>query len=96
MCSAFLISWLGFQNIPGTKVKSSGLWLHSSGILGASPDGLLPDGKGLVEFKCPYSLRNTTVQDGIENDSKFYLKKMKDGSVYLPKNHAYFHQVCEL
>ena len=74
-------------------MQASGLWLHSSGILGASPDGLLPDNKGIVEFKCPYSLRDSTVEHAIDNDPKFYLKKNSEGTVSLSKNHSYYHQV---
>ena len=85
-----------FDFITGRKVKSTGFWLHRTGILGASPDGLLGDGKGIVEFKCPYSIRNISVEEAIEANPKFYLKKNDDGVVFLHKDHAYYHQVCSL
>ena len=74
-------------------MQSSGLWLHSSGILGASPDGLLPDGKGLVEFKCPYSLRDRRIEDAIGTQPRFYIKRKDDGTVYLDPKNTYYHQV---
>ena len=72
---------------------ATGLWLHSSGILGASPDGLLPDGKGLVEFKCPWSSRDCSIEETIVNNKRFYLKRDEEGEIYLQKTHDYYHQV---
>lgn len=33
------------------KVTSTGIWFHTNGILGASPDGLVDEDK-IVEVKC--------------------------------------------
>lgn len=44
-----------YEGETGSTVTKSGLWLHQSGVLGGSPDGLL--GKdSLVEAKCPLDL----------------------------------------
>lgn len=77
----------------GNKVDGTGLWLHSSGILGASPDGLLADGKGLVEFKCPYTLRHVSIKEAVESGKSFYLKRNEQGEIKLDKKHGYYHQV---
>ena len=50
-----------FEEHAGHEVNSTGLWLHSSGILGASPDGFILDQNAVLEVKCPYSARNLTV-----------------------------------
>jgi len=50
-----------FEEHAGHEVNSTGLWLHSSGILGASPDGFIHDQNAVLEVKCPYSARNLTV-----------------------------------
>lgn len=75
-------------------VKPSGLWLHSRGFCGASPDGLVDDTK-VLEVKCPYSARNNDIMDMI--GSKFFLHVNDDGSLGLnmnnPQGHAYYHQV---
>ena len=53
----------------GFHVRETGLWLFPSGNLGASPDGLVYEEEddrealGLVEIKCPYSMRDGTAQE---------------------------------
>ena len=55
---------LAYCQTTGNDVRPTGLWLLPSGNLGASPDGLVYEDEGdlapsgLVEFKCPYSMRN--------------------------------------
>ena len=41
----------------GKTVKETGIWFHSSGILGASPDGIV-DHETAFEAKCPYTESN--------------------------------------
>ena len=57
------------MNLP---VQESGLWLDLCGTLGASPDGLVGKNE-IVEVKCPYTYRNTTVEKAAE--SKDFYKK---------------------
>lgn len=45
-----------FKMATGMDVQESGLWVTGSGILGASPDGLVGT-TALVEVKCPYGAR---------------------------------------
>ena len=50
----------------GYRVMETGLYLFPSGLLGASPDGLIytepndTSPSGVLEIKCPYSMRNAT------------------------------------
>ena len=52
-----------------TIVKPTGIWLYPNGVMGASPDGLVYNSvternpAGILEVKCPYSLRNTVISD---------------------------------
>ena len=71
-------------------VSKTGVWLDDSGILGASPDGLI-GADVLLDVKCPYSLRNETVHEGLKQ-KQFFLMECKD-SLFLRKDHAYWHQV---
>ena len=43
----------------GAAVKETGIWFHSSGILGASPDGII-DEETVLEVKCPYPWPDVT------------------------------------
>ena len=76
------------------KVDASGLVVNPTyPYLGASPDGLVSCsccGEGLLEIKCPYSIREqdpTTVTGG-----NFYLKVV-DGCLQLSKEHNYYYQI---
>ena len=67
--------------------------------LGASPDGIVYDylskpQVGLLEIKCPYSKRNSTLSSIIK-DSSFYIGLANDGKPYLKRNHqlGYFTQI---
>ncbi|XP_065061751.1 uncharacterized protein LOC135688717 [Rhopilema esculentum] len=72
------------------EVVSTGIWLDSSGVLGASPDGLV----GLdhvLEVKCPYTQKDQSLEEALKSKT-FCLQK--EGSLYLlKKDHAYWHQV---
>lgn len=53
----------------GVLLAPGGLWLHDRiGMFAASPDYLLPDGKGLVEVKCPTTNKHFDLVDGEEID----------------------------
>lgn len=72
------------------QVRQTGLWLHPSGVLGASPDGLVGQ-NAVLEVKCPYTQRNSTITEAA-SCSSFCLEK-KDQEYALRKNHHYWHQV---
>lgn len=79
-----------FTKLTMKVVKDCGLWLHKSGVLGASPDGLVDD-NAIIEVKCPYTHRNSTIEEAVK-DPKFCL--VKRGAGYcLKQSHHYWHQV---
>lgn len=78
-----------FERKTGLQVKETGVWLDESGLLGASPDGLVGD-DSVLEAKCPYTERNSTIEEALKNSS-FCLEK-KDGKIVLKKDHVYWHQ----
>jgi len=86
-------------------VAESGLWLHSGGFCGASPDGIIDSDK-IIEVKCLFSIRNENVTDKIGDDFfiTFHHKKEADsadtvdnGAVILnlknQQGHSYYHQI---
>ena len=74
------------------SVKETGIWFDSSGILGASPDGIVDD-KTVLEMKCPYTERNNTIEEAVKSKT-FCLEKCESGQGYaLKKDHVYWHQV---
>ena len=76
-------------------VQAAGLFINPLyPHLGASPDGLvscLCCGAGVIEIKCPYSLRNSDPSTAAET-SHFYLEHGAEG-IMLSRNHAYYLQV---
>ena len=90
-----------YENKTGNRVQDIGLCLFECGFLGSSPDGIVfhTTGQiGVLEVKCPWKYRDSTVDDMLKaefekskKDSKktFFLKK--DGS--LNREHSYWHQV---
>ena len=81
-----------FINLTGKTVQETGLWLDGSGILGASPDGIV-DEDSVLEAKCPYTERNMTIEDAVNTSPNFCLKKIENGQYALKEEHVYWHQV---
>ena len=57
-----------YQNKTGSIFKPTGVWMFRNNVMGASPDGLVftdPHGAcavGILEVKCPYSMRDVNVE----------------------------------
>ena len=82
-----------FTVLTGKTVQETGIWLDVSGILGASPDGIV-DHEAVLEAKCPYTERNLAIEEAIATSSTFCLQKAEDGNGYtLKKNHIYWDHV---
>ena len=63
--------------------------------LAASPDGCVfctCCGFGVVEVKCPYSMKDKPLIDEIKAGN-FYVGRKSDSSFYLEESHEYFYQV---
>ena len=57
----------------GLCIEKCGIWLDLSGMLGASPDGLI--GKDvLLEIKCPFTQKESTIEEAVCS-SKFFIVK---------------------
>ena len=59
-----------YKELRKCEVRRTGLWLLPSAKLGASPDGLVYDqpgrpgaADGCLEIKCPYTLRDATLEE---------------------------------
>lgn len=89
----------------GAVVRSTGLWLHSSGCLGASPDGIIDKAAPsvyvfgdasfqptILEVKCPYSLKDGMARD-IVHKKNSCLVEDASGNFKLKKSHEYYDQV---
>lgn len=76
-----------FTEATGLEVIPCGIFLHTSGIIGASPDGLVNE-DAIIEVKCPFRLRNATAEEVIM-DPKYCFR----GTSELDKNHEYYHQI---
>jgi len=86
-----------YEQLTRTRVQPTGLWLSADGALGASPDGLVYGGEGIIEVKCPYSCRDAeSWQDGLETGliPPYLQFEDEDGEqVSLKKSSDYYHQV---
>lgn len=85
-----------YQQRTAIEVDVCGLFLSIEfPFLGATPDGLMYTGLGMiavVEVKCPYKHRNSTIIDACK-DSKFCLTISDLGEPRLKRNHDYYYQI---
>ena len=73
------------------KIEQAGLFYPN---LGASPDGLVSCtccGKGVIEIKCPYSIRDRDPAAAVDT-ANFYLEH-SEGGIKHSKTHAYYYQI---
>lgn len=61
-------------------------------FLAASPDGLIGD-DGIIEIKCPPSIKSTTPQEAAKINKIKYLIVNKNGEVELKRTFHYYFQV---
>lgn len=80
------------EKVIGKKIKNSGLIVdYSLPFLAASPDGLVGN-NALVEIKCPASAKGMNPEDGIISN-KIKSCEIKNGQLYLKRNHNFYYQV---
>ena len=80
---------------PDTSLGEAGVFISSCGFLGASPDGLVSRGEKtikLVEVKCPYKARHSTVRE-MCSDGSFYCTLDSNLQPKLKHTHEYYYQV---
>lgn len=74
-------------------VQPTGIWLSSSGLLGASPDGLVGD-DAIVEVKCPFTYKNDILAEKLKCEpNKYIVYYDENGKICINQNHNYFHQI---
>ena len=89
------------QQLTGKNVtiESAGFLIHpEKGWLGASPDAVIVEANGLkgcVEVKTAVACWDKTIEDAIQSNRSFCLKKKENGLIALKENHNYYHQ-CQL
>ena len=80
-----------FCNETGKSVEKCGVWLDETGLLGASPDGIVNDENAILEIKCPFSIRDEFVLSGVSKSS--FCLMLEGENFVLKKKHRYWHQV---
>ena len=71
----------------GRTIKETGIWFHSSDILGASPDRIV-DHETALEAKCSYTERNLIIDQAVQSSATFCLDKSDNGEYVLKKEHV--------
>ena len=85
-----------FKEVTGAHVRPTGLWMFRNNYMGASPDGIIyaddvsQKPLGIIEVKCPYSLRDITSDDTYEWVNQL---PYMDSNRQLKKDHDYYHQI---
>jgi len=81
------------------QVELTGLWLHPSGLLGASPDGFVGS-DCIIEIKCPYAHRKTKdlkkslSQKPVRKSEEYIVCWSEKHQEYnINEAHEYYHQI---
>lgn len=83
-----------FIALTGLVPVQTEVWLPKSGVLGASPDGLVGD-DSVLEWKCPYTHGNETSLEAVKH--KDLCLGSKYGQYALKTSHAYWdHVQCQM
>ncbi|KAL4135161.1 hypothetical protein QTP88_006804 [Uroleucon formosanum] len=76
----------------GVNIQPCGLFVHRKlTFMAASPDGLI-DNDGIVEIKCPASIKDMIPEATFENKNLNFMS-LKDGILKLKTTHSYYFQV---
>jgi hypothetical protein len=82
-----------YEESMDTVVDQCGLFISKKNpIFGASPDGLVDGGKGVLEIKCPYSVRDVDLATMAPAQMPAFFE-CPHGVFMLKKSHKYFYQV---
>lgn len=75
------------------KIESCGLFIHPKElVLAATPDGIINDGEGIIEIKCPSSMSEVDPEIAALSKKIQYFKTV-DGVAVFNKIHPYYYQV---
>jgi hypothetical protein len=76
------------------KVDQGGLFVsRKNPIFAVSPDGLIQCSKGMLEIKCPWSLKDTDVNSMTTVASSQFFTCDKKGKLSLKRTHGYYFQI---
>ncbi|XP_071057057.1 uncharacterized protein [Onthophagus taurus] len=83
-----------FEAITGFHVDTCGLYVGQGEFffLGASPDGIIHSRNVILEIKCPYNLRDMSVEDGVQA-KKIDMLELRNGQLKLKTLHKYYYQI---
>lgn len=73
-------------------ILTCGIFLSESGVLGASPDGIV-DEDHVVEVKCPFKFRKLVLTEALKNDYSYIVHFDGTGKIWVNKKHPYYHQI---
>ena len=93
-----------YTEVTGLEVSNTGLWVNTAMVhLGASPDGIFQHatGLGIIEIKCLKVLRETSVEDLIQNVRSIPPKVSISSQCFvifndtlrLKRKHPYYYQI---
>lgn len=81
------------EHTTGREIQKCGLFLDSEyPYIAATPDGLVTDGKGIVEIKCPQRIENIHPRQAAEDGILEFLK-VTDKRIEINRRHNYHYQV---
>jgi hypothetical protein len=83
-----------YETATGSTVLTCGFYVSKNcAIFGASPDGLIDQRSGLLEIKCPYSLRNENLFLLDPSRKSPFFTVLAPGVLKLKRTHQYYFQV---
>jgi hypothetical protein len=82
-----------YEKVTMSKVTECGLFVSKKmPLFAASPDGILQSNNGLLEIKCPFSLKDSDVNNlATVASSQFFT--CSNAKLSLKRTHAYYFQV---
>lgn len=81
-----------FEKEINIKIQPSGLFIDKThNFLAASPDGLI-ECDGIIEIKCPYSIKDITPKDAVQS-GKLKFATIQNGKCNLKTNDNYYFQI---
>lgn len=81
-----------FEKRLGKPVTRTGVWISSSGVLCASPDGFVND--CIVEIKCYYKSRESSLRHDLSTDLSYVIRYNTASKAWVVnESHEYFHQI---
>jgi hypothetical protein len=81
-------------------LQESGIHVSQNGFLAASPDGMVMSSEttakccGIIEIKCPYSVRDISVAEACKQKGKgFFCELNPNDEIHLKRTHYYYYQI---